>query len=126
MRPEWFIAGETGSEVFTGERCFITELLNSEKSPDVSLALARVEPGVTTQLHRLDGVAERYIVRKGRATVEIDGRRQRLGPGDQVLIAAGAAQRIANDGPDDLEFYCLCTPRFTPACYVDLEDGGEG
>ncbi|MEQ8450343.1 MAG: cupin domain-containing protein [Nitratireductor sp.] len=126
MRPEWYIAGKPGPEVFTGERCFITELLNSEKSPDVSLALARVEPGVTTQLHRLDGVAERYIVRKGRGTVEIDGRRQRLGPGDQVMITAGAAQRIANDGPDDLEFYCLCTPRFTPACYFDLEDGGGG
>ncbi|MEO9615471.1 MAG: cupin domain-containing protein [Nitratireductor sp.] len=126
MRPEWYNAAMSEPEVFTGERCFITELLNSEISPDASLALARVEPGVTTQLHRLDGVAERYIVRKGSGTVEIDGRRQRLGPGDQVMIAAGAAQRIANDGPDDLEFYCLCTPRFTPACYVDLEDGAGG
>ncbi|MEQ9571091.1 MAG: cupin domain-containing protein, partial [Nitratireductor sp.] len=107
MRPEWYIAGKPGPEVFTGERCFITELLNSEKSPDVSLALARVEPGVTTQLHRLDGVAERYIVRKGRGTVVIEGRRERLGAGEQVMITAGGAQRIALVGREDLVFFCL-------------------
>ena len=41
--------------------------------------------------------------------------------GDRVLIPAGVPQRITNTGDTDLEFYCLCTPRFRPEAYVDLE-----
>jgi mannose-6-phosphate isomerase-like protein (cupin superfamily) len=108
-------------EFWTDERCYITELHNSDVSPDASLALARVEAGVTTQLHRLDGVCERYIVRKGEGLLEVDGAKQKLGVGDQFAIPAGAAQRIENTGGGDLEFYCLCTPRFFPASYVNLE-----
>ncbi|MDN2566669.1 cupin domain-containing protein [Aquibium sp. A9E412] len=122
MLPEWFVPREDRPEFWTEERCFITELMNTPKAPEVSLALCRVEPGVTTQLHRLDGVAERYVVRRGRGVVEIDGVAQRLAPGDQALIAAGAAQRITNDGDGDLEFYCVCTPRFEPPSYVNLEE----
>lgn len=110
------------SEFWTEERCFITELHNSAQSPEASLAVARVEAGVTTQLHRLNGVTERYIVRKGEGVLEVNGASQKLVAGDQVVIPAGAAQRIANTGSDDLEFYCLCTPRFLPASYVNLED----
>jgi mannose-6-phosphate isomerase-like protein (cupin superfamily) len=112
--------GEAG-EFWTDERCYITELHNCDASPEASLALARVEAGVTTQLHRLDGVCERYIVRKGEGMLEVDGARRRLGEGDQFVIPAGAAQRIENTGAGDLEFYCLCTPRFFPASYVNLE-----
>jgi mannose-6-phosphate isomerase-like protein (cupin superfamily) len=110
------------AEFWTDERCYITELHNDDASPDVSLAIARVEPGVTTQLHRLDGVCERYVVREGQGIVEIDGRRKLLRTGDQMVIPAGAAQRIENIGPGQLIFYCLCTPRFVPSSYVNLED----
>ncbi|WP_246730181.1 cupin domain-containing protein [Nitratireductor mangrovi] len=125
MVPDWFVPGAAAAEFWTAERCFITELLNTSASPEVSLAIARVEPGVTTQLHCLAGVVERYVVRRGRGVLEVDGRRQPLMAGDQALIAAGAAQRITNDGSEELEFYCVCTPRFTPDCYVNLEDEGN-
>lgn len=119
---DW-VLGASGAEFWTEERCFITELHNSDLSPDASLALARVPPGVVTQLHSLSGVTEVYILRKGRGVIEVGGIEQRLEVGDQAVIAAGAAQRIRNDGNDDLEFYCLCTPRFRPECYVNLETG---
>lgn len=108
-------------EFWTDERCYITEMHNCDASPEASLALARVEVGVTTQLHSLTGVIERYVVRKGEGIVEIDGVKQKLQVGDQAVIPAGAAQRIENTGAMDLEFYCLCTPRFFPASYVNLE-----
>jgi mannose-6-phosphate isomerase-like protein (cupin superfamily) len=41
-------------------------------------------------------------------------------PGDVVVIPAGVAQSIANTSARDLVFYCICTPRFTPACYEAL------
>jgi mannose-6-phosphate isomerase-like protein (cupin superfamily) len=120
-RPDWYVPKPGTGEFWTGERCFITELLGAAASPEASLAVARVEPGVTTQLHSLTGVSERYIVRKGGGIVEIDGVRTELREGDQAVIPAGAAQRITNNGGGDLEFYCLCVPAFTPGCYVSLE-----
>lgn len=117
----FFVPASAQGEFWTDERCFITELHNHEASPETSLAMARVEPGVTTQLHRLDGVCERYIVRQGTGMLEVDGVRQMLGVGDQAVIPAGAAQRIENTGSTDLLFYCLCTPRFVPGSYVNLE-----
>jgi len=121
MSASFFVPASNKGEFWTSERCYITELHNSDASPEASVALARVEPGVTTQLHRLDGICERYILRKGEGVLEVDGVRQRLRTGDQAVIPAGAAQRIENTGDADLEFYCLCTPRFIPASYVDLE-----
>ena len=121
MSEARFVAAGGGGEFWTEERCFITELHNCDASPEVSLAVARVEPGVTTQLHALDGVAERYIVRRGEGLLEVDGARQPMKAGDQFVIPAGAAQRITNTGPGDLEFYCLCTPRFFPESYRNLE-----
>ncbi len=121
--PEWYIPAGGVAEFRTDERCYITELLNSEISPGVSLAIARIEPGVRTQLHSLSGIEEIYIVRSGRGVIEIDGIEQALAAGDQAIVPAGTAQRVTNTGSDDLCCYCLCRPRFRPDCYVDLEAG---
>ena len=121
--PEWYIPAGGAGEFWTDERCFITELLNNDRSPDVSLAVARVEAGVSTQLHSLSGIEEIYIVRSGRGVIEIDGIEQDIAAGDQAIVPASAAQRITNTGSDDLCCYCLCRPRFRPDCYVNLEEG---
>lgn len=116
-----FLVPSTGLKEFaTAERCFITELLGHSSQPDVSLARARVLPGVTTQLHALD-VEEIYVIETGSGVMEINGDRFRVGPGDSVLIHSGTPQRIENDGTDDLVFLCLCRPRFHPEGYVNLE-----
>jgi mannose-6-phosphate isomerase-like protein (cupin superfamily) len=121
MAPQWYVPSKGAEEFWTTERCYITELLNDPASPEASLAIARVEPGVTTELHKLLGISERYIIRKGEGTVEIDGVQQAVRSGDQVIIPANAPQRITNTGEGDLEFYCLCVPRFRPESYVSLE-----
>ncbi len=46
---------------------------------------------------------------------------RRVKPGDSVTIPVGTAQRIANVGTGDLVFLVLCTPRFVPECYRNLE-----
>ncbi len=123
MPPDWLIPGPFPAEFPTDERCAITELLNLPQSPDASLALARVAPGVTTRLHAVRGTVERYLILSGEGRVEVDGVWAAVGPGDRVIIPAGAPQRIANTGRDELSFYCLCTPRFRPEAYRDLEPG---
>lgn len=109
-------------EYFTQERCYINELLNATEPESLSVARARVEPGVTTQWHQLTGVTERYVIIEGQGRVELgDLPSARVGPGDVVSIPAGIRQRITNIGPEDLIFLCLCTPRFTPDCYQSLD-----
>jgi mannose-6-phosphate isomerase-like protein (cupin superfamily) len=105
----------------TSERCFITEFLNHPSRPDVSLARARVEPGVVTELHALD-VEETYVIEAGGGMVEVGGDRFRVRPGDSVRIPEGTPQRIENDGTTDLVFLCLCRPRFRPEGYAGLEE----
>ena len=112
-------------EFATSERCFITELLNHQSRPEVSLARARVAPGVVTQLHALD-VEETYVIEAGGGVMDVGGDRFRVVPGDSVLIPKGMSQRIENDGPDDLVFLCLCQPRFRAEGYIDLENAADG
>jgi mannose-6-phosphate isomerase-like protein (cupin superfamily) len=116
------IRPDATDEFETDERCAILEVLNDSDDPKMSLARARVGPGVTTAWHHLDGVDERYVILQGTGLVEIgDYAPQVLEVGDAVRIPAGVRQRIHNSGNCDLVFYAICTPRFTPECYVHLE-----
>ena len=111
----------SGAEYLTDERCYINEYLN-EGEAGLSIARARVEPGVTTAWHLLHGIVERYVILDGRGRMEIgDEPAVDVYPGDTIVIPAGVRQRIGNVGPDDLVFLCLCTPGFTPDCYRALE-----
>lgn len=113
---------DAAAEYDTEERCAILELSNVADDPAVSVARARVAPGVVTAWHRLHGTAERYLILEGRGRVELDGLAPaEVGPGDVVAIPALCAQRIANVGDGDLVFLAICTPRFVPACYEALE-----
>jgi len=117
-----FLVTNTGAKEFwTDERCYISELCNTDQLSEGSLAIARVEMGVTTQLHSLTGLIETYIVIEGHGLMEVNGDQFVIKSGDQVVIPAGASQRVSNQGDVDLRFYCLCTPRFYPQSYVNLE-----
>ncbi|MGB0417027.1 MAG: cupin domain-containing protein [Coraliomargarita sp.] len=106
----------------TVERCSILEYSNDSDDPELSVARARVAPGVTTAWHHLIGVSERYFILEGEGCVEIgDAPPETVTPGAVVRIPPGVRQRIKNAGTSDLVFLALCTPRFTPDCYVDWE-----
>ncbi|MFM8303740.1 MAG: cupin domain-containing protein [Actinomycetota bacterium] len=109
------------AEFATEERCHILEWWNDSTDDDVSIARARVAPGVTTALHRV-AVHERYLILEGRGLARVGGiEPAEVGPGDVVVVPAGVAQQIINIGEEDLVFACVCTPRFRPECYEDLE-----
>ncbi|HHJ18080.1 MAG TPA: cupin domain-containing protein [Gammaproteobacteria bacterium] len=109
-------------EYWFQEGCHILEIANHADDPALSIARARVEPGVTTQWHALHEVAERYLVIEGQGYVEIgDLEPTAVTSGDVVCIPPGTRQRISNNGDGDLVFYAICTPRFTPACYRTLD-----
>lgn len=113
---------DDADEYFTEEGCHILETWNRSDDPGVSIARARVEPGVTTRWHRLAGIAERYLILDGQGQVEVEGiPAQRVGPGDLVYIPPDQGQRIANRGDTDLVFLAICTPRFVPEAYADID-----
>jgi len=111
----------TTPEFWTDERCYITELCNTEKLTGGSLAIARVEAGVTTQLHSLNGITETYIVIEGTGRMEVGDETFEISVGDQVVIPPAVPQRVTALHGEQLRFYCLCTPRFYPESYVNLE-----
>ncbi|WP_054692853.1 cupin domain-containing protein [Desulfosarcina cetonica] len=114
MRPE--------AEYFFQEGCFILELANTADDPAVSIARARVTPGVTTRWHRLLGITERYVILEGRGQVAVGDQPPRtVGPGDVVTIPPQCPQRITNTGDVDLVFLAVCTPRFVPEAYQESE-----
>lgn len=104
------------------EGCSILESWNNPADAQASIARARVAPGMTTRWHALTGVTERYLILSGRGEVEVgEGTPERVQAGDIVVIPPGVRQRIRNIGTEDLLFYAICTPRFTPDCYAALD-----
>jgi len=108
-------------EFLTEEKCAILEVLNESDDRSQSIARARVEPGVTTELHKLINTSEVYYIISGSGEVELNRtERQKVIAGDVVRIPAEMPQRISNTGNTDLVFLCFCVPAFTPECYVAL------
>lgn len=114
---------DQSTEFWTTEKCYIVELSNSPDDPDVSIAKARVAPGVTTRWHRVNNISERYYILSGKGVVEVGNLPpEEVLSGDVVLIPPSVRQRITNSGADDLIFLAICSPRFTEDAYEDIDD----
>lgn len=119
---EDIIRQDLSKEFYTPEKCYITELSNSSGDPGLSIARARVKPGVTTRWHRLIGTVERYYIVSGKGRAEVgELSPQEVKAGDIVLIPPMCHQRITNTGSEDLVFLAICTPRFLNDVYEDIE-----
>ncbi len=118
IAPRFVKLTET-TEFYSDEKCYIRELINQPSDPDLSIATARVEPGVTTIRHKLRSTTERYYILCGSGMMEVgDLPPREVSPGDLVLIPRESPQRITNTGDDDLIFLCICSPGFRPENYL--------
>ena len=114
---------DAASEFETSELCYIVEVSNSADDPNVSIARARVAPGVVTRWHCVAGTAERYVILEGTGRVEAgDSLCEVVSAGDVVLIPPDCRQRIANIGDGDLVFLAICTPRFRAGAYSQVDE----
>ncbi|MEN6331763.1 MAG: cupin domain-containing protein [Smithella sp.] len=110
------------TEFYIPEGCYITEVSNTSDDPGLSIARARVEPGVTTRWHRLNGITERYYIIEGKGVMEVgELPPQEVAAGDVVLIPPRCRQRITNSGSNDLILLAVCTPRFCNEAYEDVD-----
>ncbi len=111
-------------EFWLDERIYVREIMNSPQEPDISLARFRVPAGSTTQLHALS-VTEWYIMESGSGIVEVDGHEIAMKAGENIKIDQGQSQRVINKSGMELVFQSICTPRWTPECYTNLETDHE-
>jgi mannose-6-phosphate isomerase-like protein (cupin superfamily) len=98
---------------YTPEKCHIAEVLNTSAHPERSIALARVEPGINTEWHRLQHTDEMYYIRSGKGQFEMDG--EFIGiveKDDLVFIPGNSNQQIKSITDQDIVFLCVCNPRF--------------
>lgn len=110
-------------EYYFREGCHIIEISNSESDEAVSIARARVEPGVVTRWHSVLDTFERYVIINGKGEVEVgENAAIEVNSGDVVLIPPGIRQRIRNTGTSDLEFLAICSPRFRIENYREIDD----
>lgn len=75
-----------------------------------SLAEASVPSGSSTQRHWHKDSEEFYFILEGSGTMEIDGESKDVGPGDAILIPAGAWHQITAE--ETLRFLCCCAPPY--------------
>ncbi len=91
----------------------IRSILDRTNAPveQQSLAEARVSAGGATERHYHRISEEFYFILEGRGEMEIDGATRTVGPGDAILIPAGAWHTIA--ASEDLRFLCCCAPPYS-------------
>ena len=76
-----------------------------------SLAEATLPADAATRRHDHKRSEEFYFLLEGRGEMEIDGETHRLGPGDIVLVPAGAWHTITALSP--LRMLCGCAPPYS-------------
>jgi mannose-6-phosphate isomerase-like protein (cupin superfamily) len=120
MRPT--IAKDDPAEFWTPERCFVKEFWNSSSDDALSIARIRVPAQGVTQWHSLRNTNERYLILSGRGRMEVgESLADHVTAGNIVVIPSDLPQRITNTEEQDLVFLALCTPRFIPSAYQNLE-----
>jgi mannose-6-phosphate isomerase-like protein (cupin superfamily) len=90
----------------------IRSLLDLSNAPVAkqSLAEASLPAGITTDRHYHRLSEEFYYLLEGCGLMEIDGEEREIGPGDAVLIPAGAWHQIR--ATEALRFLCCCAPPY--------------
>jgi len=102
-------------EIVAGDGCRLRELLHPDRDPvecRYSLAVARVEPGDSTNPHSLVQ-SEVYFLFRGSGRMHVGDETEPVGPGDAVYIPAGAVQWLENTGDEPVEFCCIVDPAWT-------------
>lgn len=91
----------------------IRSILDRSNAPvqNQSLAEARVPAGGATERHYHRISEEFYFILEGSGEMEIDGATREVGPGDAILIPAGAWHSIVASA--DLIFLCCCAPPYS-------------
>ena len=104
---------ESQTPFTTKDGSTIRSLLDMSNAPVAkqSLAEATLAAGAATDRHYHRLSEEFYYLLAGRGLMEIDGQNREVGPGDAILIPAGAWHQIR--AVEALRFLCCCAPPYS-------------
>jgi mannose-6-phosphate isomerase-like protein (cupin superfamily) len=93
----------------------LSEIIHPIKNPKdpttpYSLAHAFLLPGTKSTPHRLTHSTETLIFTKGTGEITIHGEKKSICQRSIVVVSPGEEQFIYNNGPNNLEFYCIFSP----------------
>ena len=99
----------------TADGSTIRSILDPTNAPveKQSLAEATLPPLGATQRHFHRLSEEFYFILEGGGTMEINGEESLVGPGDAILIPAGAWHQIRSTENEALRFLCCCAPPYS-------------
>jgi len=100
------------TEFTAGDNTKLREIFNPLKDAldlRYSFAVARVAPGDTTLLHRLEH-SEVYHILEGAGVMRIDDETEDVRAGDVIYVPPGASQQITGGGEGELVFVCIVDP----------------
>ena len=91
----------------------IRSILDCANAPvrNQSLAEASIPAGRSTDRHYHKKSEEFYFLLEGEGTMEIDGEKRSVAPGDAILIPPGAWHQIT--ASTALRFLCCCAPPYS-------------
>lgn len=106
---------ENQSPFTTKDGSTIRSVLDRTNAPveKQSLAEATMAPGQATERHYHKLCEEFYFLLEGTALMDLDGETRDVGPGDAILIPAGARHQIT--AKSGLRFLCCCAPPYDHA-----------
>ena len=78
-----------------------------------SLAEATVPTGIKTALHLHKKTEELYFISSGIGDMTLGDDTFRVSPGDTICIPPNTPHCIFNCGPDELKFFCACSPAYS-------------
>ena len=108
------VRSRTDADAFTTlDGSTIRVLLDSELggAANQSLAEASLAAGQATQRHYHARSEEIYVFLEGGGRMEVEAEEEEVGPGDAVLIPAGAWHQF-EAGSDGARFLCCCSPPY--------------
>ena len=104
-----------GAAFITKDGSEIRSILDRTNSTarNQSLAEATLPTEAATEIHLHPTTEEIYYVLRGIGQMTLGMERQRVGPGDGVLIPPGTPHTIENVGREPLVFLCCCAPPYS-------------
>lgn len=109
----WTRRAKDCTEILANDGSRLRELLHPDRGgPGVpySVAVAQVEPGETTEPHRLEGETELYLFIGGSGRMHVGGESASVADGDVVFVPAGSPQWVECTGDEPLRFLLVVSP----------------
>lgn len=83
----------------------IALLVSGKESPDASVCVLRIAPGVEIPVHTHEREADSIFVIKGSGEILINGVWERVSPGDHILVPCRVEHGVRNTGGETLELF---------------------